>query len=248
MAPGTAAKAVAVLRCSFRTSRQLQRTLAGLNSAGIAIAIARRNGETIILTGQGGLPLELPLKSEGAAPFLSLLSGDSAQSYGGTLYDGRPVPGTDWIAAGAAQQASLAGPSAATLERARLISLLALAFLAGAAVFLASALTGPMKEAGRQAAALLETCGAPPMDKAALREPAAIAGAMETAASLIKQHSFRDLELETETEKLREEEADLKSQNDELEKLNKYLMEREVKISELKKEISDLREKVGGGV
>jgi hypothetical protein len=30
--------------------------------------------------------------------------------------------------------------------------------------------------------------------------------------------------------------------------LNKYLMEREIKISELKKEISELREKVGGGV
>jgi hypothetical protein len=243
-----------VLRCRFKALPRLQQTLGSLSSAGLTLAIGKLSGEKLILTAPGVAAKEFSAKAPEAAAFVPFMSGgerfssNAKRGPGGMLYAARAVAGTDWVAAAGMPLGSAAGAASGLLERVRLTALLAFMLLAVSAVFAVNLLAGPLTEAGRQAGELLEICGMPPAGEQGLREPAAMAAAMETAAALIKKHTSKDVELETETEKLREEEADLKSQNDELEKLNKYLMEREIKISELKKEISELREKVGGGV
>lgn len=243
-----------VLRCRFRASARLQEALETLRSAGLITAFAKLNGEKLVIYGPGSALKELAAKANEASPFLAFLSGSEKLSAAaktgraGMIYSGRRIAGTDWIAAAGIPLSSGTGAAAGLSERVRLGALLALALLAASAIFAVSLLTAPLKEAGRQAEALMDVCGAPPGNRKELCEPAAMAAAMGIAAAIMKKHSYKDVELETETEKLREEEADLKSQNEELEKLNKYLMDREIKISELKKEISELREKVGGGV
>jgi hypothetical protein len=217
------------------------------------MVLAKKNARNILLIESARPAREVSLKVPEGAAFLPALSGREGASAaeegssGRMLYAWRTIPDSDWIIAAKTPFRPGSENFASLLERARLSALLAFVLLAAAAFFASGLLTAPLGEAGRQAAALLEQCGKTGAHKN-LCEPRLLAGAIEDAAGLLKKQSSRDLELETETEKLREEEADLKSQNDELEKLNKYLMERETKISELKKEISDLREKVGGGV
>jgi hypothetical protein len=253
-ADGSGGSPAGVLLCRLKASGQLRQALGVLRAAGFTTAIARRNGEKLVIAGPGAPPREVEARSPEAAPFLGFMSGSESfasivnPASDGLIYAGRVIPGTDWIAAAGMPRSAVPAPSAGLLERARLAALLAFILVAAAAVFAVSLLTGPLGEAGRQAGELMEICGTPAADKDRLCEPATIAAALETASAMLKKKSFRGAELETETEKLREEEEDLKSQNDELEKLNKYLMEREIKISELKKEISELREKVGGGV
>ncbi len=218
------------------------------------LALAKRDSQRLVLYAGGGPAAEAGPRSPDGSRFLAALSGrpgdpaEAGEKNGRAVYGWVPVPGAGWVLAGAAPLPAAAGGEAGRLrERARLGALLTFLLLAVSSFFAAGWLAAPLREAGRQAAELLEQCGNPPETPEALYDPKALAAAIEEAASTIKNQSSRDLELENEAEKLREEEADLKSQNDELEKLNKYLMEREIKISELKKEISDLREKVGAG-
>ncbi|OGR44832.1 MAG: hypothetical protein A2X35_05930 [Elusimicrobia bacterium GWA2_61_42] len=251
--PGAGPRPLGALRCRFKIPPVRQAAAQTLREKGFIVALAKKSGQHLVLDEGKGPAREVSLKALEGAPFLPALSGKEGVSSmdegkaGRMLYGWRTIPAPDWIIAAKVPFETNSAGSAMLLERARLNSLLAFVFLAAAAFFAVNLLAAPLCEAGRQAAALLEQCGKPAGDRKDLCEPAILARAIEEAAGTIKGQASHDMELETETEKLREEEADLKSQNDELEKLNKYLMEREIKISELKKEIDDLREKVAGG-
>lgn len=239
------------LRCRFKAAPAPLAALDSLRVKSTLLALAKRGGQRIILTAGNEPARELDVKAAEASQFLPALEGRERASVlpdagcGRALYASRAISGPDWVLAAKEPFSASAQPAAALLDRARLTALLAFTFLATAAFFAAGAITGPLRGLAREAETLLEECGMPAGPAARLVEPEALTTAISDAASTLKHHASRDLELETETEKLREEEADLKTQNDELEKLNKYLMEREIKISELKKEISELREKVG---
>jgi hypothetical protein len=248
---GGRARPVGALRCRFKAGPALRAALEALRAGGASLALAKRGGRKIYFFGEAGQGRELSLKAGEAAPFLPALEGREGTYVShetenmGTTYASRTLTVPDWTLALKTPFQPLARPEAGLLARARVLAALSFALLAAAAFFVASFLTGPLHDTAREAALLLEECGRPAEHPDALSEPSVLAGALSEAASAMKQQAYRDAELETETEKLREEEADLKTQNDELEKPNKYLMEREIKISELKKEISELREKVG---
>ncbi|HAT72710.1 MAG TPA: hypothetical protein DCS63_07830 [Elusimicrobia bacterium] len=251
---GTTARPLGVLRCRFLAASEQEAALRPLRQGGATLVLAKKGGQQLIAAEGPGFAREVNLKSPKGSLFLPAISGpEGAASFeegiSGRMITGwKSIPSPGWIIAARIPFLPAAESSARLLERARLHALLSFILLAAAAFFAAGLLAAPLCEAGRQTAFLLEQCGIPAADRKRLCEPGPLAGAIEEAAGILKRQSSRGLELETETEKLREEEADLQSQNDELEKLNKYLMERETKISELKKEISDLREKVGGGV
>jgi len=247
-----AGRPLGVLRCRFIVAPAQKAAMRTLRTGGLALVLAKKGSRQLIIGEGPGPAREINLKSPEGALFLPALSREEGVSAeegisGRMLYGWKNIPSAGWLIAARTPFPSGTGNSEKLLGRARLSALLAFVLLAVAAFFTAGLLAAPLGEAGRQAALLLEQCGKPAADKKLLCEPGALAGAIEEAAGILKKQSSRDLELETETEKLREEEADLQSQNVELEKLNKYLMERETKISELKKEIADLREKVGGG-
>lgn len=252
---GQTGSPVGVLRCRFKLADTGASALAAGKAGGsrLFLALAKRDSQRIIFYGGGKAAAETTLRSEDGTRFLAALSGRggtfaaSGESAAREVYGWLPVPAADWVLAGTAPAAAGAENTRSLLERARLGSALGFLLLAVSSFFAAGWLAAPLRDAGRQAGALLEQCGDPAADPDRLCEPKLLAAAVEKAALELKNQSSRDLELETETEKLREEELDLKSQNDELEKLNKYLMEREIKISELKKEITELREKVGSG-
>ncbi len=250
-AGGKAPRTLGALRCRFKAAPAQLAALGALRAEGAALVLAKRGGQRLLLTAGSAPGRELNLKSPEAAPFLPALEGrDGSSVYaeaggGKAVYASRTLSGPDWVLTLKAPFSPAAQPAAALLGQVRLNALLAFTFLATAAFFVVGSLTGPLREIAREAATLLEECGRPTSRSERLAEPEVLAAAISEAAAALKQQASRDLELETETEKLREEEADLKTQNDELEKLNKYLMEREIKISELKKEISELREKVG---
>lgn len=250
-AGGKASLPLGALRCRFKTGPAQLAALDALRAAGTVLVLAKRGGQRLLLT-EGNAPGRyFELKSPEGAPFLPALEGRegssvSAEAGGGkAVYASRALSGPDWVLTLKAPFSPAAQPMAGLLGQARLNALLAFTFLAAAAFFVVGSLTGPLREIAREAATLLEECGRPSNPSERLNEPEVLAAAISEAATVLRQQATRDLALETETEKLREEEADLKTQNDELEKLNKYLMEREIKISELKKEISELREKVG---
>ncbi|MBI5744059.1 MAG: hypothetical protein HY952_05885 [Elusimicrobia bacterium] len=248
--PGDGTAPLGTLRCTFKLGPAGRKALGDLLSSGFTLALARKNGQRLVVTETPGKVREFSVKASEISPFLPALSGSegiSRMEDGAAIYGWRPIDTPGWVIAGRAQFLPFSESYSKLLAKARARALLAIALIAAAAFLVAGLLCAPLAEAGRQAAALLEQCGAPPAGSLDLREPEHLAGAIGEAAAMLKKQSSRDLALETEAEKLREEEADLKSQNDELEKLNKYLMEREIKISELKREISDLREKVGGG-
>jgi hypothetical protein len=242
------------LRFRFRIIPAQQAALRALRGSGSALVLAKSSGRNMILEEGSSPAREIHLRSTEAAPFLPALSGkDGVTSVDGgasgkALYAFRAINTPDWIIAAKTPFSPAAEPAGKLLAGIRINAALIFAVLAAAAFFTVNLLAAPLREAGNRAASLLEQCGKPVEDKKHFYEPDALARAIEDAAGLLKNQTSHDIALETETEKLREEEADLKSQNEELEKLNKYLMEREIKISELKKEIDDLREKVGGGV
>lgn len=252
--PGAAARPLGTLRCRFKVMPAQQAALRALRGGGAALVLAKSAGRRVLILEGSSPEREIRLESPEAAPFLPALSGkdgvlavDGGVS-GKALYACRPISAPDWVIAAKTPFSPPAGRAGKLLEGAWLNAALAFVVLALAAFFTVNLLAAPLCEAGRQVAFLLEQCGKPAGDKKNLCEPGILAGAIEEAAGMLKNQASRDIELETETEKLREEDADLKSQNEELEKLNKYLMEREIKISELKKEIDDLREKMGGAI
>ena len=248
---GKTTRTLGTLRCRFKAAPAQLAALGALRQVGAALVLAKRGGQKIMLTEGTAPSRELNLKTPEAAPFLPALDGKKRAAIyyeaggGRSIYASRVISGPDWVLAVKAPFSQEAQPAAGLLGQARLNALLAFTFLAAAAFFVVGSLTGPLRGLAREAAALLEACGRPTGASERLSEPDVLAAAIAEAATALKHQASRDLELETETEKLRDEEADLKTQNDELEKLNKYLMEREIKISELKKEISELREKVG---
>jgi len=248
---GKTARPLGALRCRFKAATGQLAALDSLRQQGTVLVLAKRGGQKFTLSEGAALARELNIKTPEAAPFLPALEGKegavlSDEAGGGrAIYASRVITGPDWVLAVKAPFSPDAQPMAGLLGHVRLNALLAFTFLATAAFFVVGSLTGPLRGVAREAAALLEECGRPAGPSERLSEPDVLAAGISEAAAALKRQASRDLELETETEKLREEEADLKTQNDELEKLNKYLMEREIKISELKKEISELREKVG---
>ncbi len=247
---------IGVLKARFTLSDTNRPSTAAQDGVtpGLDLALIRKDSKRLVFYGGGAPAFETGTRSAEGTRFLAALSGKpgvsgaAEDSSGSSVYGWVPVQEAGWVLAGTAPlPAAAGGSSGRLLDRVRLGALLAFLLLAVSSFFAASWLAAPLREAGRQAAELLEQCGEPPERSDSLYDPKALAAAIEEAARVLKSQSSRDLELESETEKLREEDADLKSQNDELEKLNKYLMEREVKISELKKEIIDLKEKVGSG-
>lgn len=216
-------------------------------NAPVAFTLAERQGNRFKVTGTGG-DRELSLNSDEAAPLISALAGKDGYAEmngagGKTLYAYLRLPAYDWLLTAATPYSAAARRGKTMLGAARLKAILAFAFLALTAFLAAGLVLTPVTETARAAGAFLEECG-----KAA---PAAGEGpdievidkAIAEAAALLKARGEDGADFETETEKLREEDADLKYQNAELEKLNKYLLDREIKISELKKEISELKEK-----
>lgn len=236
------------LLCRFRVLPGAQVALETLASRGGSLALAKANGGQFALISEDGKVRKAGLKAPEAEPFLpALAASEGVYSGKAGVYAWQPVPAAGWVLAARGSNDEIHAAYASLSSRARALLLAWIAILAAGAFLAAGALTWGVAEAGRQAASLLEQCGQPQPDARELAEPEALAAAIGEVAAALRVQAARDMELETETEKLREEESDLKSQNDELEKLNKYLMERETKISELKQEISDLREKVGGG-
>lgn len=240
-----------ILRCRYMALPAQLAALEALRAGGTDLMLAKRGGQKLLLA-EGNAPArEVNLKAPEAAPFLPALEGKEGSSVSGgtgtdkSIYASRVLNGPDWILALKTPYSAAEQRTAGLLAGARLNALLAFTLLAAASFFVVGSLTGPLRGIAREAAALLAECGMPAVAGDRLCEPEVLTAAIAEAASAMKQQASRDLDLETEAEKLREEEADLKTQNDELEKLNKYLMEREIKISELKKEISELREKVG---
>jgi len=239
------------LRCRFRLSQRALGLEPGKDPA-FTLALAAKGDQSLLLVEAAG-PREASLRSAAGSPFLSALAGKTGVEFanegrpGSDVFAWRPLTEADWVVAGRAPVKAFSAGAEELVSRARRRAALGFIFLAAAALLAAGALAARLAEAGRQAAALLEQYGLPASEKK-LSEPEALSDAIAEVAAQLRRQSSRDLELEAEAEKLREEEADLKSQNDELEKLNKYLMERESKISELKQEIAELREKVGGGV
>jgi len=237
-----------VLTARFRLRAGAGRAVEALLARGNRLALASPGGNEFVLLSQGAAPRTAGIKDQEAAPFLPALSGGGGGYSGkGWAYAWQPAPSPGWLLAAGDPAAGTYSGGTPLGSRARKRLLLWAALLAAGAILAAGALSLGLAEAGRQAADLLEQCGKPPADPRELAEPDKLAAAIAEVSAALRQQAARDLELETETEKLREEESDLKSQNDELEKLNKYLMERETRISELKQEISELREKVGGG-
>lgn len=253
-AAGRAARPVGVLRCRYMALPAQLAALEALRTDGTDLVLAKRGGQRLLLAERNAPAREINLKAPEAAPFLPAMEGKEGSSVSGetgagkAIYASRVLDGPDWILGLKAPFSSASQRLSALLERARFNALLVFTFLAAASFFVVGSLTGPLRGIAREAAALLQECGRPAEPEERLSEPEVLTAAIAQASSALKQQASRDLDLETETEKLREEEADLKTQNDELEKLNKYLMEREIKISELKKEISELREKVGSAV
>lgn len=249
--PGGGNVPLGALRCRFRLSQREALGLEPGKTPALTLALAARGGQSLLLVEAAG-PREAALRSADGAPFLSALAGKTGVEFASEgepesdIFAWRPLGEADWVLAGRAPLKEFSAGAGELVSRARRRALLGFIFLAAAAFLAAGALTARLAEGGRQAAALLEECGISG-DEKKLSEPEALAGALGEAAAQLRRQSSRDLELEAEAEKLKEEEAGLKSQNDELEKLNKYLMERESKISELKQEIAELREKVGGG-
>lgn len=236
------------LLCRFRVLPGAQVALETLASRGGSLALAKTNGGQFALLSEDGKVREAGLKAPEAEPFLPALAASEGVYTGKAgVYAWQPVPAAGWVLAARGSNDEIHAAYASLSARARTLLLVWIAILAAGAFLAAGALTWGVAEAGRQAAALLEQCGKPQADPRELAEPEALGAAIAEVAAALRVQAARDMELETETEKLREEESDLKSQNDELEKLNKYLMERETKISELKQEISELKEKVGGG-
>ena len=240
-----------VLRCRFR-SAALPRGAAAEGDGSIVYLLARRQGNGLKVSGGTGEDREISLNSAEAAPFLPALEGKEGYTVLGegaqrTIYAYRRLSAPDWlITAGIPySQAALRGER--MMEEAKVTAILIFALLAIAAVFAANLLIFPVTAAARSAAALLEDCGKPPQEPDSRPETELIDEAISEAAAMIRARTVHGTELESEAQRLREEETDLKYQNAELEKLNKYLSEREVKISELTKELLELKEKVGGG-
>lgn len=232
------------LRCLFN-GRPLP---ASLRESGlVSFTLAERRGKSLKIAEAGG-SREISIASEQAVPFLSALEGKEGYSVikgagGKTLYAYRRLNSSDWILTAATPYSAAARRGEDMLAAARLYALLSFAFLSIAAFFAAGLVLRPVTENARTAGAFLEECGQTAQEAAPGPDTDIIDKALAEASQLAKNRGRNGAELETETEKLRVEDADLKSQNTELEKLNQYLLDREIKISDLKKEISELKEK-----
>ncbi len=242
-----------VLKCRLRASRDLAGSLKGLGEENIAFYITRRSGQKIYLSAYGSAAREIDANSPEAEPFLPSTEGQEGYSAPldktgqRTLYAYRRLRSTDWIVAARAPYAPVNSVLKSLLYGARLAALLTFVLLALCALPIAAAMARPVNAALRAAAGLLEDCGEAGHDTKLPTDAGVMAETINKAAAMLRAHKTRGIVLQNEAETLREEDADLKFQNAELEKLNKYLLDRETRITELKKELSDLKTKPGAG-
>lgn len=248
MVPGAGGKAAGTLSCRF-AGRKLPAAPLHYRGGVITMALARRTGDNLSITGAGKPAQEAALTSETARIFLPAIQGKEGYSFTAAgkspaLYAYARLPSADWlIAASTDNFPREVSSTTAVLARTRQQGWLLFALLAVAGTLLVNFVPCPLGEAARTAAALLDETSSR-AEGGTGSDIDLIMRAMTEALTLVRRREQNGLELEKEAEKLREEDEDLKYQNLELDKLNKYLLERETKISELKKELRELQQRV----